>query len=79
MALQKMAEYSNEMLAPMRASITHPSPACMFGTANQIAAMQGTPSRTVAASHGFRFPPASAIAPRIGAPRATRKAADEVT
>ncbi len=76
MALQNTAEYSNDMPAPTSAARTsiHISPGCMAGTANQIVTMHGAPSSTQARSQGFRRPPASAMAPRMGAPMATRNA-----
>ncbi len=47
------------------------SPDCMPGVANHSAIIAGTPITYVAASHGLRRPPASAMAPRTGAVRAT--------
>ncbi len=78
MALQKMAEYSNARLAPTRAISMKIRPVCIPGVANQMAAMHGAPRIRVPRIQGLRRPPASAIAPRTGAPMATRKAAVEV-
>ncbi len=78
MALQKMPEYSNEQLARISAAMTKPRPAVMPGTANQLASMQGAPNSTQNRIHGLRRPPASAMAPRIGAPMAMMIAAIEV-
>ncbi len=54
-------------------------PPIMFGSAHQVAIMQGAPTITQKASHGFRRPPASAMAPSMGAVRAMIRAELEVT
>ncbi len=69
-ALVKTLVYSKMICAMISGIIIFSMPDVMFGRAHQVASMQGAPTITQKASQGLRRPPASAIAPRIGADRA---------
>ncbi len=78
-AFTKTLQYSKMIWATISGTITCIIPVVMAGAAHQVAIMQGAPTTRQNTSQGLRRPPASPMAPRIGAVRAMISEEIEVT